>query len=51
TTISWDGDRLICSQRGEKRDRGWTHWLEGNTLHLELRVEGVVAKQEFRRKK
>ncbi|XP_078065032.1 retinol-binding protein 1-like [Mustelus asterias] len=51
TTVCWDGDRLVCTQRGEKQDRGWTHWLEGDTLHLELRVEGIVAKQEFLRKK
>ncbi|XP_041038343.1 retinol-binding protein 1-like isoform X2 [Carcharodon carcharias] len=51
TTVCWDGDRLICTQVGEKKDRGWTHWLEGDILHLEMRAEGVVAKQEFRRKK
>uniref|UniRef100_UPI00398F8D94 retinol-binding protein 1-like n=1 Tax=Pristiophorus japonicus TaxID=55135 RepID=UPI00398F8D94 len=51
TTVSWDGDQLVCTQKGEKRDRGWTHWLEGDILHLEMRVEGVTAKQVFRRKK
>lgn len=34
TTVDWDGDKLVCVQRGEKQGRGWTHWLEGNLLHL-----------------
>uniref|UniRef100_A0A3B1JFM9 Retinol binding protein 1a, cellular n=1 Tax=Astyanax mexicanus TaxID=7994 RepID=A0A3B1JFM9_ASTMX len=34
TTVDWDGDKLQCVQRGEKEGRGWTHWLEGNMLHL-----------------
>ncbi|XP_076010804.1 retinol-binding protein 5 [Genypterus blacodes] len=49
TTVSWDGDNLVCVQRGEKEGRGWTHWLEGNILHLEMRVAGVVAKQVFKK--
>lgn len=49
TTVDWDGDRLVCVQRGEKEGRGWTHWLEGNFLHLELRVNDVVAKQVFKK--
>ncbi|XP_078266153.1 retinol-binding protein 1.1 isoform X2 [Rhinoraja longicauda] len=34
TTVSWDGDRLVCVQNGEKQRRGWTHWIEGDELHL-----------------
>lgn len=34
TTVSWDGDKLECVQVGEKPGRGWTHWLEGDMLHL-----------------
>lgn len=34
TTVSWEGDKLECVQRGEKQGRGWTHWLEGDKLHL-----------------
>ncbi|AWO96401.1 Retinol-binding protein I cellular [Scophthalmus maximus] len=49
TTVSWEGDKLLCVQRGEKEGRGWTHWLEGDKLHLEMRVEGVVAKQLFKK--
>ncbi|XP_062892828.1 retinol-binding protein 1-like [Mobula hypostoma] len=50
TTVQWDGDRLVCTQLGEKQDRGWTHWLEGDMLHLEMHAEGAVAKQVFQRK-
>ncbi|XP_003966338.1 retinol-binding protein 1-like [Takifugu rubripes] len=49
TTVSWDGDSLVCVQQGEKEGRGWTHWLEGDKLHLEMRVQGVVAKQVFKK--
>ncbi|XP_014812560.1 PREDICTED: retinol-binding protein 5 [Calidris pugnax] len=34
TTVSWEGDQLVCEQLGEKRNRGWRHWLEGDQLHL-----------------
>lgn len=50
TTVRWDGESLVCTQIGEKRDRGWTHWLEGRFLHLEMRAEGTVAKQVFQKK-
>ncbi|XP_006804897.1 retinol-binding protein 1-like isoform X1 [Neolamprologus brichardi] len=49
TTVDWDGDNLVCVQRGEKEGRGWTHWLEGDKLHLEMRVQGVAAKQVFKK--
>uniref|UniRef100_A0A3Q2VMD1 Retinol binding protein 1, cellular, tandem duplicate 1 n=1 Tax=Haplochromis burtoni TaxID=8153 RepID=A0A3Q2VMD1_HAPBU len=34
TTITWEGDRLVCVQKGEIEGRGWTHWVEGDELHL-----------------
>ncbi len=43
TTVSWDGDNLVCVQRGEKEGRGWTHWLEGKKLHL-VRMWGWSGK-------
>ncbi|XP_014825407.1 PREDICTED: retinol-binding protein 1-like [Poecilia mexicana] len=49
TTVNWEGDKLVCVQKGEKEGRGWTHWLEGNKLHLEMRVLGIVAKQVFQK--
>lgn len=45
TTVSWEGDKLVCVQRGEKEGRGWTHWLEGDKLHL-VRMYG---RMEFKR--
>lgn len=32
--MSWDGDKLLCVQKGEKEGRGWTQWIEGDELHL-----------------
>ncbi|KAG9353173.1 hypothetical protein JZ751_017749, partial [Albula glossodonta] len=34
TVVNWDNNRLVCVQRGEKKNRGWTHWTEGDELHL-----------------
>ncbi|XP_062970270.1 nicotinamide/nicotinic acid mononucleotide adenylyltransferase 3 isoform X2 [Cynocephalus volans] len=48
TTVSWDGDKLQCVQKGEKEGRGWTQWIEGDELHL-MRVQGVVCKQVFKK--
>ncbi|XP_055438345.1 retinoid-binding protein 7 [Bubalus kerabau] len=47
--VTWDNDRLTCVQKGEKKNRGWTHWIEGDQLHLELFCEGQVCKQMFQR--
>ncbi|XP_016070043.1 PREDICTED: retinoid-binding protein 7 [Miniopterus natalensis] len=47
--VTWDNDRLTCVQKGEKKNRGWTHWIEGDTLHLEMFCEGQVCKQTFQR--
>ncbi|XP_004682216.1 PREDICTED: LOW QUALITY PROTEIN: retinol-binding protein 1 [Condylura cristata] len=49
TTVSWEGDKLQCVQKGEKEGRGWTQWIEGDELHLEMRVQGVVCKQVFKK--
>uniref|UniRef100_A0A8C1ACY2 Retinol binding protein 2a, cellular n=1 Tax=Cyprinus carpio carpio TaxID=630221 RepID=A0A8C1ACY2_CYPCA len=34
TLVRWDGDKLVCVQKGEKENRGWTQWIEGDLLHL-----------------
>ena len=34
--VTWDNERLTCVQKGEKKNRGWTHWIEGDQLHLVL---------------
>ncbi|KAF7668505.1 hypothetical protein LDENG_00006940 [Lucifuga dentata] len=49
TVVNWDNDKLVCVQRGEKTNRGWTHWIEGDELHLELTCEDQVCKQVFKR--
>ncbi|CAI5641555.1 unnamed protein product [Oreochromis niloticus] len=48
--VKWDGDKLVCTQKGEKANRGWKHWTEGDKLYLELTCEGVVCRQVFKRK-
>ncbi|XP_076828792.1 retinol-binding protein 2-like isoform X2 [Brachyhypopomus gauderio] len=50
TVVTWDGDVLVCKQRGEKDNRGWKHWIEGEKLHLELFCEDVVCHQVFKKK-
>uniref|UniRef100_A0A672Q491 Retinol binding protein 7b, cellular n=1 Tax=Sinocyclocheilus grahami TaxID=75366 RepID=A0A672Q491_SINGR len=39
----------LCVQKGEKKNRGWTHWMEGDTLYLELRCEDQICKQTYER--
>lgn len=34
TVVNWKDDKLVCVQRGEKKNRGWTHWIQGDDLHL-----------------
>lgn len=46
TTVSWEGDQLVCEQLGEKRNRGWRHWLEGDQLHLVRRGPAQLAKPQ-----
>uniref|UniRef100_A0A8D3B6J6 Cellular retinoic acid-binding protein 1 n=1 Tax=Scophthalmus maximus TaxID=52904 RepID=A0A8D3B6J6_SCOMX len=47
--VTWEGNKLACEQVGEKKSRGWTHWIEDNKLHLELHCEGQVCKQVFKK--
>lgn len=46
TTVSWEGDQLVCEQLGEKRNRGWRHWLEGDRLHLVRRDPVQLSKSQ-----
>uniref|UniRef100_A0A8C2XPE4 Cellular retinoic acid-binding protein 1 n=1 Tax=Cyclopterus lumpus TaxID=8103 RepID=A0A8C2XPE4_CYCLU len=48
--VTWEGDKLVCTQKGEKANRGWKHWIEGGKLYLELTCENVVCVQVFKRK-
>ncbi|XP_029930581.1 retinol-binding protein 2-like [Myripristis murdjan] len=49
TLVTWEGDKLVCTQRGEKNNRGWKHWIEEDKLYLELTCEDVVCLQVFTR--
>ncbi|XP_044155663.1 retinol-binding protein 5-like [Bufo gargarizans] len=49
TTVSWEGDKLVCVQKGEVPNRGWKQWLEGDVLYAELTARDAVCVQTFRR--
>ncbi|XP_063173443.1 retinoid-binding protein 7 [Candoia aspera] len=49
SVVTWDNDKLVCIQNGEKENRGWTHWIEGDELYLELRCEDKISRQVFKR--
>ncbi|KAK5928951.1 hypothetical protein CgunFtcFv8_010228 [Champsocephalus gunnari] len=49
TTVTRDGDKLVCVQKGEKDNRGWKQWLEGDMLHLEIHVLDKVCHQVFKK--
>ncbi|CAI5687470.1 retinoid-binding protein 7 [Oreochromis niloticus] len=49
SVVNWENEKLVCVQKGEKRNRGWTHWLEGDELHLELTCGDQVCKQIYKR--
>ncbi|KAJ7990576.1 hypothetical protein DPEC_G00301820 [Dallia pectoralis] len=50
TLVTWDGDKLVCVQKGEKANRGWKQWIEGDLLYLDIHVEDKVCKQVFKKK-
>uniref|UniRef100_A0A4W5P151 Retinol binding protein 2 n=1 Tax=Hucho hucho TaxID=62062 RepID=A0A4W5P151_9TELE len=50
TLVTWDGDKLVAVQKGEKANRGWKQWIEGDLLHLDIYVEDKVCKQVFKKK-
>lgn len=47
--VTWEGNKLVCEQIGEKKNRGWAHWIEDGKLHLVLYCEGEVCKQVFKK--
>ncbi|XP_054465129.1 retinoid-binding protein 7a [Anoplopoma fimbria] len=47
--VTWEGNKLVCEQTGEKKNRGWAHWIEEDKLYLELYCEGEVCKQVFKK--
>eukprot|EP00069_Balaena_mysticetus_P009087 bmy_19996T0 len=50
TLIVWEGDALVCVQKGEKENRGWKQWVEGDKLHLKLTCGDQVCHQVFKKK-
>lgn len=32
--VTWQGNKLVCEQIGEKKNRGWAHWMEDDKLLL-----------------
>ncbi|XP_078522226.1 retinol-binding protein 2 [Lissotriton helveticus] len=48
--VTWENDKLVCIQKGEKNNRGWKQWMEGDILHLELTCEDQVCHQTFKKK-
>nr|XP_020453778.1 retinoid-binding protein 7-like [Monopterus albus] len=49
SVVNWESDKLVCVQKGLKKNRGWIHWIQDNELHLELTCEDQVCKQIFKR--
>ncbi|TRY95488.1 hypothetical protein DNTS_026147 [Danionella cerebrum] len=49
TLVSWDGNKLVAVQKGEKANRGWKHWIENDKLYLELTCEDAVCQQVYKR--
>ncbi|KAK7163447.1 hypothetical protein R3I93_007487 [Phoxinus phoxinus] len=50
TLVTWEGDKLVATQKGEKANRGWKHWIEDDKLYLELTCENAVCQQVYKRK-
>ncbi|KAK2090415.1 hypothetical protein P7K49_031671 [Saguinus oedipus] len=50
TLVTWEGDALVCEQKGEKENRGWKQWVEGGKLYLELTCGDQVCRQVFKKK-
>ncbi|TNN87672.1 Retinoid-binding protein 7 [Liparis tanakae] len=48
--VTWEGIKLVCEQTGEKKDRGWAHWIVEDKLYLDLYCDGEVCKQVFKKK-
>ncbi|XP_066508833.1 retinol-binding protein 2-like isoform X1 [Hoplias malabaricus] len=50
TLVQWNGEKLVCVQKGEKENRGWIHWIEGDLLHLEITCQDKMCHQVFKKK-
>lgn len=34
SVVTWEGNRMVCIQKGEKKNRGWAQWIKDDKLHL-----------------
>ncbi|XP_055059108.2 retinol-binding protein 2 [Misgurnus anguillicaudatus] len=50
TVVTWEGEKLVARQKGEKANRGWKHWILGDKLYLELTCEDALCYKVYRRK-
>ncbi|XP_020734372.1 retinol-binding protein 5 isoform X1 [Odocoileus virginianus] len=49
--ITWEGEQLVCVQKGEIPNRGWRLWLEGEMLYQEMTARDAVCQCIFRKVK
>ncbi|OWK03931.1 RBP5 [Cervus elaphus hippelaphus] len=49
--ITWEGEQLVCVQKGEIPNRGWRLWLEGEMLYQEVTARDAVCQCIFRKVK
>ncbi|XP_008591395.1 PREDICTED: retinol-binding protein 2, partial [Galeopterus variegatus] len=50
TLVIWEGDVLVGVQKGEKENRGWRQWVEGDKLYVVLTCGDQVCRQVFKKK-
>ncbi|XP_004419995.1 PREDICTED: retinol-binding protein 2 [Ceratotherium simum simum] len=48
--VTWEGDVLMCVQKGEKENYGWRQWVEGDRLLQEMTCGDQVCHQVFKKK-
>ncbi|KAB0351198.1 retinol-binding protein 5 isoform X1 [Muntiacus reevesi] len=51
STVTWEGEQLVCVQKGEIPNRGWRLWLEGEMLYQEVTARDAVCQCVFRKVK
>ncbi|XP_037703434.1 LOW QUALITY PROTEIN: retinol-binding protein 5 [Choloepus didactylus] len=51
TIVTWEGEQLVCVQKGEVPNPGWRHWVEGEKLYRELMARDAVCEQVFQKVK
>ncbi|CAI9166172.1 unnamed protein product [Rangifer tarandus platyrhynchus] len=49
--VTWEGEQLVCVQKGEIPNRGWRLWLEGEMLYQEVTARDALCQCIFRKVK